>query len=492
MHIILRKIGGRFDAFFRSGGGLTRASRGASASLDATLPRGFVDFLLSPLVLVVLALAFLAMWHLAQPLTLAHSLALPMIAGSVNLRELRTKRATLATELRAMTDTAEKEKRNLSPEEEVRYGKLFGEIDEHRKTIEREEQLVELERSLAASTPPAPALPGAPGTPEVRTTPRGTEEYRNAFAAFLCKGFRGMSPDEQRALSVGSDTAGGFTTAAEQFVQGLIKAVDNILWIRQLATKLPVPTAQSLGVMTLDSDPDDADWTSELATGAEDGGMAFGKRRMIPHPIAKRLKVSNDFLRQTLSGGEALVRDRLAYKFGVTQEKGFMIGSGVQQALGIFTVSNDGIPATRDVSAGNTAVSPTFDGLMAAKYALKQQYWTDKLRWVFHRDAVLKIAQLKDLQGQYLWRESVRAGEPDRILNFGLAMSEYVPNVFTTGLYVGALGEWSNYWIADAYDLAIKRLDELYAETNQTGFIGRAAVDGQPVLAEAFVRVKLG
>jgi len=38
--------------------------------------------------------------------------------------------------------------------------------------------------------------------------------------------------------------------------------------------------------------------------------------------------------------------------------------------------------------------------------------------------------------------------------------------------------------------MSVQRLDELYAEANQVGFISRSQVDGQPVLAEAFVRVK--
>ena len=32
---------------------------------------------------------------------------------------------------------------------------------------------------------------------------------------------------------------------------------------------------------------------------------------------------------------------------------------------------------------------------------------------------------------------------------------------------------------------------ELYAESNQVGFIGRLECDGAPTLAEAFARVKL-
>ncbi len=108
------------------------------------------------------------------------------------------------------------------------------------------------------------------------------------------------------------------------------------------------------------------------------------------------------------------------------------------------------------------------------------------------RDVLAVIAKLKDGEGQYLWRESVRAGEPDRLLNLPVMMSEYAPNTLTTAQYVGALGDFSHYWIADALDMQIQRLVELYAETNQTGFIGRKETDGMPVLAEAFVRVKLG
>ena len=38
--------------------------------------------------------------------------------------------------------------------------------------------------------------------------------------------------------------------------------------------------------------------------------------------------------------------------------------------------------------------------------------------------------------------------------------------------------------------MELQRLAELYAETNQIGFIGRQEVDGMPVLEEAFARLK--
>ena len=45
--------------------------------------------------------------------------------------------------------------------------------------------------------------------------------------------------------------------------------------------------------------------------------------------------------------------------------------------------------------------------------------------------------------------------------------------------------------IADSLDVQVQRLSELYAASNQTGFIFRAETDGAPVLAEAFSRVTL-
>lgn len=217
--------------------------------------------------------------------------------------------------------------------------------------------------------------------------------------------------------------------------------------------------------------------------------MSFGMRELNPHPLAKYIKVSRKLLRK-VPGAEALVRDRLAYKFAVTMENAYLNGDGAGQPLGLFTASDSGVPTSRDVSTGNTTTSIKFDGLMEAKYTLKSQYWR-AARWLFHRDAVKQIAKLKDGEGQYIWQSSVREGQPDMLLGFPVYVSEYVPNTFTTGLYVGILGDFSHYWIADALEMEIQRLDELFAATNQVGFVGRWESDGMPVLAEAFVRVTL-
>lgn len=425
--------------------------------------------------------------------------------------ELRQKRAKAIADGRALLERAETEKRDLSQEEQNSWDSLMNDADRLKGNIDREERQLLNEADLGVPvTVRTPDAAVSDGGRNVEFRSRGmlganqadptwrqerewrnllrttTPEYVNGFRPFL----RGqqVSP-EVRALQADLDTQGGYLMAPMQMADALIRAVDNQVFMRRLATIYAVPNADSLGVPTLDNDPADADWTSELATGGEDSDMSLGRRELKPHPVAKLLKISRKLLMK-VPNVEELVTSRLAYKFGITAEKAYLTGSGAGQPLGIFTAHADGVPTSRDVSTGNTATDVAFDGLIEAKYTLKPQYWP-RAYWMGHREFYKRVAKLKDGEGQYLWRESVRVGEPDRLLNLPTAMSEYAPNTFTTGQYVGAVFDPSQYWIADSMTLEFQRLNELFAITNQVGIIGRMDSDGQPVLAEAFVRVKL-
>lgn len=372
----------------------------------------------------------------------------------------------------------------MTAEQSDNHDKAMTSVLGYQDMINKETALQAEERALAEVVASTPA-------PTEKTDKPMTE--MTAFGQILAYGYVDASTEAKKivnALQKDSDTAGGFTVPPEQFVAQLLKKVDDMTFIRAKATKIPVQNADSIGVPSLDNDPADADWTSEIKTGTEDSTMDFGKRNLAPNPLAKRIKVSDTLLRISALPVESIVIDRLAYKFGITEEKAFLTGTGASQPLGLFTASADGISTGRDVSTDNTTTAITGDGLREAKYTLKGNYWADA-EWLFHRDAIKQISKLKDGQGQYLWQPGLRAGDPDTLLGFGINMSEYAPNTFTTGLYVGMLGAYKHYWIADALNMTIKRLNELYAETNQVGFIGRMELDGMPALEEAFVRVTL-
>ena len=409
----------------------------------------------------------------------------------MTILEQRQKRANLVKLAREMVDLVESEEREFAAEENEQYDRIMEDVNNLAEEIERRENLEAVERDLeqpiGEAMRPDPEIASA--APRNDMEARETDEYRQAAQAWMRGGMSALSGGEVRALQADSDIYGGYLVPPMQFVRDLIQAVDNQVFIRQWATTYQVREAESLGAPSLDNDPADPTWTSELAIGSEDSTMSFGRRELQPHPLAKYIKVSRKLLRK-IPSVEALVIARLAYKFAVTMENAYLNGLGAGTPLGVFVASDNGISTGRDASTGNATTSIKFDGLKEAKYTLKGQYWA-RAKWMFHRDGVKQIAKLKDGEGQYIWSESVRVGEPDRLLGLPVFMSEYAPSTFTTGLYVGILGDFSFYWIADAMDMDMQRLDELYAAANQIGFIGRLESDGLPVLEEAFVRVTL-
>lgn len=412
-------------------------------------------------------------------------------------------RGRAVTQMRELQAKAKAEgSRSFTTEEADQFDKLDKAQEEIRSAVEayqkglsREAKLKDLENETRSTDSGARPQP----TGESRSTDgidgvRSSRAYNDSFRTFLLTGqfnpLHGV-PGEQRAtLQADSFALGGAMLAPMQFVGGLIKALDDELFIRQWATKHRLAAAQSLGAVSIESDPGDADWTAELKT-ISTTDMSFGRRQLHPHPLTKGILASTDLLNR-VPDSENVVRSRMAYKFRVSQEKAFLTGSGTRQPLGVFTASDDGISTARDVAADNTATEITGNGLIEAKHSLKASYWKGA-KWVFSRTALKQIRKIKDsVNGNYIWVPGLQAGVADRILDVPYVVSEYAPATFTSGLYVGIIGDFSYYWIADALDMTVQRLVELYAMQRKVGFIGALSCDGMPVLGEAFARVKLG
>lgn len=453
----------------------------------------------------------------------------------MELRELREERGTLIKQAHDISERAEKENRDLTAEERTNYDKALADAGALKDRVTRAERQLELDRDAAAveAREPGDGDPdsGRMSAEELRSS---SEEYRRLWIRASYRGVRvngagmrvqtlgktdrkrleklgsrlreapssrawlkqlafgqtSLTADERRDLLMGADPAGGFTVPPEQFQATLIRKIDDYVYIRGLATKVVVTKAQDLGVPTLEDNPADADWTGELATGSTDTTMDFGKRDFKPHPLAKQIRVSKKLLRASAIDLDELIADRFAYKFGITEEQAFLLGTGVQEPLGVFTPTNLGISTDRDVVSSNTETQITPDALQDTKYTLKAPFRRNA-GWIFHRDIVAMVSKLKDGVGRYMWQPGLTAGTPDMVLNMPVYESEYAPNTLSEGQYVGILGDFSRYWIADALDMTMQRLVELYAGSNQEGFIMRQELDGMPVFEEAFARLQL-
>ena len=106
-------------------------------------------------------------------------------------------------------------------------------------------------------------------------------------------------------------------------------------------------------------------------------------------------------------------------------------------------------------------------------------------------DATIKVVRkMKDENGQYLWQPSVRDGEPDTLLGRPIYASAFMPTIAASAVPI-IFGDYSYYWIADRQGRVFKRLNELYAGNDQTGFLATQRVDGKLTLAEAVKKLTM-
>ena len=421
------------------------------------------------------------------------------------LNELKQKRAQLIADARKINETAETEKRELTADQETEFENLMAEADQIEVKVKRELRVKAAEDTLKTIDGGGEHrdVPGAGAGETASNVPLFAKpEYRAAFNDYLRFGLKDhLLPDdsrsvlqdsarEYRALQMDSDTQAGFLVAPEQFVREIIKTLDDELIVRRLARKFVVRNARSLGILKRTAQISTFAWGTEISSPSADSTLAYGKRVLYPHPATGEILISEDLLANTAGEVESEVRTELIQEFGELEEDGFLTGTGAGQPLGVFTAHADGISTGRDVSTDNTTTTVEADNLYEVYYSVKRRHRLNG-SWLAHRNVIKAIRKLKDGEGRYLWEASIRAGEPDTILGRPVEESERSPSTFTTGLYLGIFGDFSRYYIADALDMTIRRLDELKAETFQKAFIARAKVDGMPVLEEAFARITL-
>ena len=393
----------------------------------------------------------------------------------MTLKELLEKRQKLVADMRSILDSAKDGV--MTPEQEAEYDKYDSEQEGVGRSIERQQKLAGTEEKNKGLLLPATRSAGsaiiAPNllTDDVEEDPLVTKfrmfQFRNKMLGHHADiGARAEVPAQFRSLNAGDLQQGGALMPPQQFVGGLIQALDNQTFVRRFSSTFQVQNSGSLGTPTIEVDVDDAEWTTETGTGTQDTAMRTGLREWKPAPLAKKIKVTKKFLRSSVIPVDQFIRNRFAYKFGVTQEKAGLTGNGASRFLGVFTASDYGIGTGQ---------------------------YQQRASWIFSRAAVKQIRKMKDGHGQYMWLPGMSEVVGATILGRPYGMSEYAPSTFTTGQYVGIVGDFSFYWIVDDIGtLEIQFLDQLYAETNQVGWIGRMESDGMPVLQEAFSRVKLG
>ena len=392
--------------------------------------------------------------------------------------EMRQKRGELWDQAKAFLDEHQDANGNMAPEFVEQYEKMEQDIASMRDAIDRLERAEQVDRDLNLNTA-NPMLAGKPERVPVPDTKKGlaSDHYKSAFWNQM-RGRTGMNVRD--ALQIGTDSEGGYLVP-DEYERTLIKSLEDANKLRGMCTVIRTENGERK--IPLVASHGTASWVDEEGAIPESDD-AFSQINLGAHKLATMIKVSDELLQDSVFDVESYIANEFARRIGAAEETAFINGDGSAKPYGLLHASNGA--GTAVTTAGTTF---TADEVLDLVYSLRNVY-RPRAAFLMNDSTIKALRKLKDGAGQYLWQPGMKEGEPDRLLNYRVTTSPYMPEI-GAGTKPILYGDFSFYWIADRQGRVFQRLNELYAATGQIGFRATQRVDGRLILPEAMKCLKI-
>lgn len=331
------------------------------------------------------------------------------------------------------------------------------------------------------------------------TTPLDVEQYgsyKSAMDKLLRRREGKMNDAERKAISVGTDPAGGFFVMPDTSAE-IIRFVNETSAMRSMADVRTIGTDAQEGKYRLGAPT--AAWIGEAEARSETGTPDYAKWRIEAHELYAWPEISLKALEDSSIDMEAELAAEVRDLFSRKEETAFFTGTGVGQPRGILTygagtpasTSLDAYRVVRQTNTGaNGAFASTSPGdIFHTIIGQTKRNFLGGARWVMNRETLAAVRKVKDGDGTYLWEKSFQANQPFTLLGYVVELAEDMPAIASNSLSI-AFGDFRQaYRIVDR--LGISVLVDPYTST--TGFVRyktRRRVGGDVVNFEAFQLIK--
>jgi HK97 family phage major capsid protein len=401
-------------------------------------------------------------------------------------------------------------------EETEQFGKFENDIRALEKIIEREELLAQKEADLAKAEQVRSNSNGGNGNgsrwepfryPAVESQQRTRANIERQANYFIQGWLRSMKPDAKithehteaakffgfslqnreieiplvkdyrqikkeyrdMSLTVGS---GGYTVP-EGFVNALEQALLQFGGVRQVADVMRTDSGADLPWPTMNDTANKGAILAEATTFSTSVDPTFASVIFKAFKYSsKPIIVSNELLQDSAFDLGAMIGGWLGTRIGRIQNDHFTTGAGTTLPKGIVVSSAEGAAA-----ASETAIVDT--EIIDLEHSVDPAY-RPGAQWMFHDSVLAAIRKLKDVtSGQYLWQPGMQAGIPDRLLGYTYVVNQSMASTLAKAAKVVLFGDFSKYKIRDVAGIRLVRLDELFAQTDQVGFVAFLRTDGQ-------------
>jgi len=429
---------------------------------------------------------------------------------SKRLNELRQQRAAVLKDMRALDSKANAAGRNLTPEERTLWDGMKVKLSDFEESIAREEQLSAEE--LRTAQPLRPGYPETNPPQFVRNTDTGDVhrvghkgcDWRSIFKESdqtltravsdgefgiddFVRGVAKMRTTEiaQRALSTGTDTAGGFTVPTV-LMPGIFEALVPQSTLLTAGTRVVSEQggsgAKSFNYAAVNAIPT-ASWRNEGAAVSE-SDPTFRNIAVTPRSLAFYFKVSRELLADSGNLRQAL-NQAIAASFARELDRVGLRGTGTApQPRGLLNTV--GIQAVTNGANGTSLATLRFGNLLTAYQSIRGADAPAPTAAIMAPRSLVGFASLADTTNQPLRR-------PEMLQDLQMLDTSQIPVNLTVGtstdcteIYMGNF-QWAMFCFRE--NVSIQLASELFALTGEVGFVCHVRADFVALYPSAFALI---
>jgi HK97 family phage major capsid protein len=414
-----------------------------------------------------------------------------------DVRRLAEQQASLHADMLELNGATIKENRSFTAEESEKYDKMVKDFEELGEQRSRAEKLLVQDREVQHTlhTPVEQRVmgsgtAGADSLVEWRkaqgyVAKEDAPEYRDAFWHHLSANWTELDVEEQRALSKGTTTAGGFLVPTSM-ASDIIRSSRDMGAIAQLCNEIRTEGGETLN-LPANTVHGTASWTAEAA-GYTPSDETFANISLGAYKSTAKIIVSEELVQDSQFGLEGFLSTEFGERLGVLQNTAFVIGDGSAKPTGILATTAT-TNATLATAATGNSTSFTYSALVTAVFALPRQYRAGA-SFVVNDASARNLYLMLDSQNRPLWNVNVATTGPDTFLGYPIYTD---PDLPAPGISVISLlfGNFKRgYTVRRANGIGMQRQNELHSDNGQIGFRAYERVDGKVTLAAAIIALK--
>jgi HK97 family phage major capsid protein len=325
-------------------------------------------------------------------------------------------------------------------------------------------------------------------------------EYKTAYAKHLAytarfgdpsMAFNQLTMSEQKALSEGSDPAGGFLVPPDVQAEVLarvaqmsvIRSKARIVTTNRDKVRFPAVAPNSTSG-SIYSSGFVGGWVGETPA-FSDTDPSFQLFDIDVKKVRVATKLSNDFVSDAAINVLAWLAANGAENMSLVEDQGFLTGNGgplqplgILNTPGLTTVDVEG--STSNTISNTTSNTGSGPKIINLAYAVPAQY-VSRASWLMRRSVEAHVRQLTDASGRPLWLPTTQGGfdaSPRELAGYPVYNSDFMPVDDTDTNQVILFGDLSQYIIAQRAQITSVVLRERFADTDQIGLILFARVGG--------------